>query len=61
MKARKYKSETIQRLMDQMKNDPWYVRLKRWYMVEKWVLVCRTRKFWDKSYEHYIFKKKVNP
>ena len=55
---RKYKSPVVERLYKKMENDPWYVKLKRWFMVEKWVLICRTRKFWDKSYEHYIFKKK---
>ena len=55
---RKYRSPVVDRLFKEMENDPWYVKLKRWYMVEKWVLICRTRKFWDKSYQHYIFRKK---
>ena len=47
---RKYKSPVVERLFKEMENDPWYVKLKRWYVVEKWVLICRTRKFWDKTY-----------
>lgn len=49
-KVRKCKSPVVERLFKEMENDPWYVKLKRWYVVEKWVLICRTRKFWDKTY-----------
>ena len=56
-KVRKYRSPVVERLFEEMKDDPWYIKLKRWYVVEKWVLICRTRKFWDKTYEYYLFKK----
>jgi hypothetical protein len=56
-KVSKYRSPAVERLFEEMKDDPWYIKLKRWYVVEKWVLICRTRKFWDKTYEHYLFKK----
>ena len=52
------RSKVVQRILDDMEKDPWYVKLKRWYSVEKWVLICRTRKYWDKEYQHYIWKKK---
>lgn len=52
------KSPIVQKLLDEMEKDPWYVKLKRWYRIQKWVLICRTRKFWDKEYQHYIWKKK---
>ncbi len=52
------RSKVLQRLMNQMEKDPWHVKLKRWYNLEKWVLICRTRKYWDKEYEHYIWRKR---
>ena len=52
------RSKTVQRLMDEMENDPWYIRLKRWFNLQRWVLMCRTRWIWDLNYEHNIFKNK---
>lgn len=54
----KYKSKVLEEVMEDMKNDPWYVKLKRWIKLKIWVYTCLTRKFWDKSYKHYIFKSK---
>ena len=56
-KARKYTSPVLKKLEEEMKNDPWYVKLKLWVNLQKWVLMCRTRKYWDKTYQHYIFRK----
>ena len=56
-KVRKYRSPVVERLFEEMKDDPWYIKLKRWYVVEKWVLICRTRKFWDKTYNITYLKK----
>lgn len=50
------RSKVLQRILDEMDKDPWHVKLKRWYNLEKWVLICRTRKYWDKEYEYYIWK-----
>ena len=47
----------LKKLEEEMKNDPWYVKLKLWFNLQKWVLMCRTRKYWDKTYQHYIFRK----
>jgi hypothetical protein len=58
MKSRKYHSELIERLEQEMKHDPWYKKLKRWINLQKWALMCRTRFIWDLSYQHNIFKKK---
>ncbi len=52
------KSKVVERLLEEMKNDPWHVKLKRWIKLKIWVYTCLTRKFWDKSYKHYIFKSK---
>lgn len=52
------RSKVVQRLMNQMEKDPWHVKLKRWYNLEKWVLICRTRKYWDKQYQNYIWEKR---
>lgn len=43
-----------------MDKDPWYIKLKRNIRVQIWVWACLTRKYWDKSYEHYIFKNYEN-
>ena len=51
------RSPTIQRIMDEMEKDPWWVKLKRWIKVEWWVFKCLTRKYWDKTHQYYIFKK----
>jgi hypothetical protein len=55
---RKYRSPVLQNLLDESKKDPWYIKLRRWYSLQKWILVCRTRKFWDKEHQHYIFRSK---
>jgi len=57
-RARKYRSPVLQKLLEESKKDPWYIKLRRWYRLQKWVLVCRTRKFWGKGYKHYIFRSK---
>jgi hypothetical protein len=48
--ARKYKSAVLQRIMDKMEKDHWWVKLKRWIKIEWWVFVCSTRKYWDKEF-----------
>ena len=57
-RARIHRSPTVQRLLDKMENDPWYIKLRRWWRLKVWVYTCLTRKYWDKSFEGYIFKKK---
>ena len=47
--ARVHHSETLQELEDEMRNDPWYKKLRRWYYLKKWMFVCYTRKYWDKT------------
>ena len=41
------RSKVVQELLDDMEKDPWYIKLKRWFS-----------KYWDKTYEYWIFKKK---
>jgi hypothetical protein len=48
----------FQRILSEMDRDPWYIKFKRWIKVHIWVYKCLTRKYWDKEYQHYIFKKK---
>ena len=43
-------------LTDEMKNDPWYVKLRRWWRLQRWVWMCQTRFIWDLTYEKNIFK-----
>ena len=52
------RSPVVDRLMREMEQDPWHVKLKRWWRVQVWVWICLTRRYWDKNYQHYIFKKK---
>ena len=52
------RSKVLQRLLDEMENDPWHVKLRRWWRLQVWTYTCLTRKYWDKSFEGYIFKKK---
>jgi hypothetical protein len=49
---------TLRRLTEEMKKDPWHVKLRRWWRLERWVWRCRTRWLWDLDYEHNIFRKK---
>jgi len=48
----------IKQLTEEMKNDPWHVKLRRWFRLQRWVWMCRTRWIWDLNYEHNIFRKK---
>lgn len=34
------RSKTFQRILDEMKKDPWWVKLKRWFVVECYVIKC---------------------
>jgi len=52
------RSDIIKRMMDEMDKDPWYIKLRRWWRIKIWIYTCLTRKYWDKSYSGYIFKKK---
>jgi hypothetical protein len=49
---------TLRRLTEEMKKDPWHVKLRRWWRFQRWVWMCRTRWIWDLQYEHNIFRKK---
>ena len=46
-------------LTNEMKNDPWHVKLRRWWRFKKWLWICHTRFIWDLSYERNIFRKKI--
>ena len=48
----------LKQLVEEMRNDPWHVKLRRWWRLELWVWQCRTRWLWDLDYEHNIFRKK---
>lgn len=52
------RSPVVDRILKKMEMDPWHVKLKRWYRLQIWVLICRTRKFWDLTYKNNIFKRK---
>jgi hypothetical protein len=50
-------SDVLKKLLEEMENDPWHVKLKRWIRLQRWLWICRTRFIWDTTYEHNIFKK----
>jgi hypothetical protein len=52
------KKGILKQLTEEMKNDPWHVKLRRWFRLQRWVWMCRTRWIWDLNYEHNIFRKK---
>ena len=52
------RSKVLQDILNKMENDPWHVKLRRWCRLKIWTYTCLTRKYWDKSFEGYMFKKK---
>lgn len=56
--AKEYKGEILDKLLREMELDPWYVKLRRWFHLQKWLLICRLRFIWDLEYKHNIFRKK---
>lgn len=52
------RSKVFQRILDKWEKRPWYKKLHTWIVVEYWTRKCLTRKYWDKSFSGYIFKKK---
>lgn len=44
------RSPTVQRIIDEMEKDSWWVKLKRWLRIEWWTFKCLTRKYWDKAF-----------
>jgi hypothetical protein len=55
---RKYRSPVFEEILNEMKKDRWYVKIKRWFKLQVWIYACLTRKYWDKSYKNNIFNKK---
>jgi len=37
---RTHKSKIVQKMLDDMAKDHWWVKLKRWYRLKLWVLRC---------------------
>ena len=58
---REHKSEILDRLDSETKNDPWHIKIKRWWRIQKWLWTCRTRFIWDLNYSNNFFKKKMDP
>jgi hypothetical protein len=57
MKVRKYTSKKLQKLQDEINSFSWYKKLISDIKLQIWVWKCLSRKYWDKSFEHYIFRK----
>lgn len=56
-RPRVYRSTVLDRIMREMEQDPWHVKLRMRWRLKLWVWKCLTRKYWDKEYQHYIFKR----
>jgi hypothetical protein len=52
------RSKIIEDLLIRMESDPWHIKLRRWWRLQVWVFICKTRFIWDLSYQHNIFRKK---
>jgi len=50
-------SDVLKKLLEEMENDPWHVKLRRWWRFQVWNYTCRTRWIWDLEYQNNIFKK----
>ena len=50
------KSKVVERLFEEMERDGWWRKFKRWVRLKIWVWMFLTRKYWDKSYEGYLFR-----
>lgn len=35
-----YSSDIIKKMFEEMENDPWYIKLKRWINLQLWILRC---------------------
>lgn len=51
-------SPSLEKVLKEMEEASPFERFKRWINLQIWLLTCKTRKFWDRSYSGYIFKKK---
>ena len=43
------KSKTVERIQEKMKNDSWYNKLKRWFIVEVWCYTLLLKKYLNKK------------
>ena len=44
------RSKVFQKILDKAENNPWYIKLKCWLVINIWVYSCLIRKYWDKDY-----------
>jgi hypothetical protein len=51
------RNKILEELLKEMENDPWHVKLRRWWRFQVWNYTCRTRWIWDLEYQNNIFKK----
>lgn len=54
------RSPIVKKMLAEMDKQPWHIKLRRWLRIRIWLYICLTRKYWDKEYQHYIFKKQKN-
>lgn len=49
---KKHRSPTLERLLEKMENDPWHIKLKRWWRIRRWLWSCKLR-----HYFHWVTSK----
>lgn len=52
------RSKVVDKLLKEMENDPWHIKLRRSIRIQLWIWKCLSRKYWDKSFSGYIFRNK---
>lgn len=52
------RNPVIERILKDMKKDPWYIKLRRWYRVEMWCVRAMGFKKYAKHNLKRLFKKK---
>jgi hypothetical protein len=54
------KTKTVERLLKEIENVPWHLKIRRWWRFKLYSWTYRTRCIWDLEYESNIFRKKKN-
>ena len=58
------RSNVLRGVLDEMKKDSLWVKLKREISLIRWLIICKTRKYWDKSFigrRHLIAHWSIRP
>lgn len=48
------RSPVLEKILEEMERDPWHVKLKRWWRVEKFAWICLMRWEWNRYLDKLI-------